>query len=681
MPKNQIDPEDKNQETTEKDDKSTKKEVEGRLPGGIKESKLMAQVQHEYKLAFKHQQSELEKDLLRLKLYNNQKRDKELVGDTTMFSIFQTVLASLYDDRLMVDFRGKEAGDDETADNLDALAEADYDDMEKDVVDYDWDWDTCFFGRGLLLLEEYERDPDTNTFIPIPEVIDPTTFLRDPRAVSVNGNRQGKGAMRFGGREIKINATDIKDHPSFFKDIKIDDIKHGSSTYSLVDKAQEARDEAMGNNTTQKNSESDLGDNAEFSVTEWFTQVEIGGKLKKVKTWWANDRSKLLGFKVFKRDYFPIVDRPLYPTSHSWRGTSIPDLTEDKQRARAIAQNLGLKNLKSDLYPMYIYDTNKVTNRNDLTFDFDKGIGIDADPGVPVGNSVVPLQKSRPNLQLLQFIYDSLDASAQKATATPDIKMGIQSQKDRPLGETNLLSSNVDTRYSLGMKVWGWSEKRFWQQWYHHYKDNFADDIDEKVLRTVGAFGSKWRPLSKEDIIAHIDPDIYIESKAVNRAKDMEDRQMLTEFFQMALADPTVNRRWGFKKLAKLNGLQKDEIDRLFPPTIDERVAEDQNELLNEDKLVPVLPEDDHNVHLELHAMARDTDAAKAHIETHKKALTIKKVHPEWFPENEMDVMMNNEDVGGAGAEQGVPNMPQMGGGRPRSAQSNVAPSMTSNQV
>jgi len=68
---------------------------------------------------------------VRLKLYNNQKRDKETIGDPLLFTIHQTVLASLYSDRLGVDFLGREAGDEETAENLNAMAEYDYDEMEK----------------------------------------------------------------------------------------------------------------------------------------------------------------------------------------------------------------------------------------------------------------------------------------------------------------------------------------------------------------------------------------------------------------------------------------------------------------------------------------------------------------------------------------------------------------------
>lgn len=640
---------------------------------GVDLAKLIAQSQAEHDVAFRHQKPKKDELLVRLKLFNNQKREKGAVGDTTMFSIFQTVLASLYADRLMVDWRGKEDGDEETADNLNALSKSDYDDMEKDIIDYNWDWDTLFAGRGLILMEEFLRDPDQNIFIPLPENIDFTTWLRDPLATSVNGDRSGKGAMRFGGQEIKIGKQEMLDHPLFFKNIKFEELKFGSSTYSLLEDAKVARDNAQNNQTQSKDDEGNLGVNAQYTITEWFTHAEVDGKIKKVKVWLANERTKVVGLKILKRDYWPIQDRVLYQNSHDWDGTSIPDLTEDKQRARAVAQNLGMRAMKADLEPMYIYDTNKVKNKNDLDFEFNKFVGIEANPGQSVGDSIMPLNKANPNMQLLQFIYESIDLSAQKAAAVPDIKMGIQSQADRPLGETNLISSNVDTRFSLSAKVFGWSEKRFWQMhWYNSYKDNFQDDIDEKILRIVGAFGSKWRKLTKKDIICRLDPDVYIESKVVSRAKDMEDRQLLTNYYASVLADPTANRRWAMKDLGRLNGLGKDKIDRLFPPTVDERIAEKQNDLLNEDKLVPVLPEDDHVVHLEIHAMAKETNASKAHIETHIKALSVKKVKPELFPPDQMVSNMGPDAAAGSGKNvmPGVSAMPM----KP------IMPSQTSNQ-
>lgn len=595
---------------------------------------LSSQCQAEYNLSWRHQKPKKDEAEVRLKLYNNQKRNKDAVGDVTLFTIHQTVLASLYIDRLNVAWEGREEGDEETADNLNALSQNDYEEMEKDISDYDWDWDTLFFGRGLLALSEYIREPANGIYLPLPQVIDPIPFLRDPRAVSVNGDRFARGSARFFGWEEKMTKKTMEDHSHIFSDIKFEDLKFGSGTQSILRDAIEARDTARGTQTQRNEGEKNLGVNAEYDITRWYTHVEVGEKIKKVIVYLANDRGKVVGVQILKHDYWPIIDRPLYPTSHDWDGTSIPDLIEDKQRARAVAQNLGLDAMKADLYPMYIYDSNRVTNRKDLDFNFNKFIPIDGKDR-NVADAIMPLIKSRPNMGLLDFIYNSLDTSAQKATGTPELRQGMLSEKQRTLGEINIIASESDTRYSLSAKVFGWSEKRFWRQWYQLYKDNFKEDIDEKVLRITGAFGSKWRPLKRDNIVTKIDPDVKIESEVMNRAKQLEERNALTGYFALALQEPTSNRRWGLKKLGRLNGLEKDEIDRLFPPTIEEREAEQENDKLNNDEFVPVLREQDHNVHLEIHAKANETDSTRAHISTHEKALMIKREAPELFPEEE----------------------------------------------
>ena len=585
---------------------------------------LAAQIQSEYVLSWTHQKPKITEWEARLRLYNNQKREKDTAGDTTLFTVFQTILASLYNDRLMVEWLAMEEGDEETAENLNALSKYDYNQMGKDELDFSWIWDTLFFGRGIMALSEFKRDPKNKTFIPVPEVWDPISFIRDPRATSVNGGVSERNAARFFGRELKMTKQEIQDHPHiFFKDFRT--IKLGGGVRSLLDDAEQARDDAQGRQNQKLKGEAALGENAEYDITEWFTHW----KGSRVKVWLANQRKKVIGFQELKTDYWEVIDRPLYPTSHDWDGTSIPDLIEDKQRMRAVAQNLGIKAMRADLYPMYIYDQNRIKNKADLDFGLNKFIPADGEPQ----SAILPLRKAFPNLPLLDFIYNSLDISAQKATATPEIQQGMQSEQSRTLGEINIIASKVDTRYSLAAKVFGWSEKRFWRQWYQLYKRHFKEDIDDKVLRIVGAFGPKWRPLTRENIIAKIDPDVTIESQVVSRARELEEQQTLTQYFSLALQDPTSNRRWGLKKLGKLSGLEKDEIERLFPPTIDEMIAEDQNKSLSQNKTVEILAEDDHNVHLEIHSKAAATNATYAHIEAHKKALSVKKTRPELFPE------------------------------------------------
>lgn len=637
---------------------------------------LEKQIQAEYNLSWKHQKPKKDKAEMRLKLLNNQMRNPKDVGDTTMFSIFQTILASLYDDRLEVTFGGREEGDEETAENINALAESDFDEMHKDELDFELDWDTCFFGKGLMEEEEYIRDPENNIFIPAPRVLDPITFLRDPLAVSINGDVFHRGSSRFHGYESPMTRDKMEDNSHIFDNIDFKEISHSSSTMSILADAQQARADAQGlQNNLRNKEEGALGANAQYNITTWYTHYrnEKTGKVSKLKVWLSNDRAKVVGLQIIKKDYWQIVDRSLYPHAHDWDGTSIPDLTEDKQRARAVAQNLGLQAMTADLYPSYIYDSNKITNRKDLSLGFNKFIPADG-KNEGIQNAIVPLIKNRPNLQLVDFIMNSLDASAQKATATPELQQGVASQEKRTLGEVNLIASKTDTRYSLSAKIFGWSEKRFWNQWYQLYKDNFKEDIDEKVLRVVGAFGPKWRPLRRDNIVTkNFDPDIKIESRTVSRAKQLEERQALTGYFALALQEPTANRRWGLKKLANLNGLKKDEVERLFPPTIDERIAEDENVPLNEDKLVPIQVADDHNVHLEVHSKANQTKAAMAHIEAHKRALSIKKTNPELFPPDP-----NSTDFQGTD-----PNAPQtqLAKPTPTPMPQGITPSQTSNQM
>jgi len=629
---------------------------------------LQAQVNAEYLLGYDHLQGKITTWLARMRLYNNQKRDQDAVGDTTLFTVCQTVIASLYMDRLTSEWAGREEGDEETAENLDALADYDYDEMKKYMTDYDWIWDAVFFGRGILSFQEYIRNPKKNIFLPVPEVIDPTTFLRDPLATSINGTLLAKNAARFFGRELRMTRDQIETNTNMFKELDFENIKYGKSTRSLMERSKEERDAAQGRENQKNKGEAGLATNAQYDVLEWYTHFKEGDTIKKVKCWLTNEAKKIIGVKEIGKvsDLWPVIDRPLYPTSHDWDGTSVPDLIEDKQRARAIAQNLGLKMMESDLYPSYVFDQNRITNRHDLDFNINKFIPVNEGD---VRAAIAPLQKAHPDMALLNFIYTTLDISGQKATATPDIKMGMQSQADRPLGETNLIASNTDTRYSLSAKIFGWSEKEFWLQWYRMYKENFKEKIDEKVVRLVGAFGAKWRPLTKKDIITpRLDPDVKIESQVISRAKQLEERMALTNYFTLAFQDENTNKRYGLKRLGKLNGMKKDELERLFPPTIDERIAEDENDVLNEDKVATIRAEDDHNTHLEIHSKAKDTNATMAHIEAHKRALSIKKVNPELFPEEPITTAFQQPGTN----KMPTPNQPKM---KP------MMPSQTSNTI
>lgn len=614
---------------------------------------LIDQIEREYRLAYDNMKPKWDEWEVRLKLYNNQKRDKEAIGDPLIFTIHQSVLAALYTDRLTSSFEAREDGDYERTEQLNPMAEFDYDEMEKDIIDYDWDWDTLFFGVGYTLMMEFDGEAQ----VPVPEVLDPMTVLMDPWAKSTQGvGRKHAGAAQFFGWEAGATIRELKDAGVYFnlKNLKQD--TGADPIRSLIDRNHDARNEAHGLANVRNKSYQLLGDNRRHRVLNWITWYN--GDLCFVTL--AEDRSKVIRFQKLPRKIIPVVQRNLFPISHELHGVSIPDLVEDKQRARAVLQNLALKKAKLDVLPRYLYNSLKIKNRRDLDPEFNKHIAIEGDPS----GAITPVQTNAVKAEV-QYILDLLDTSAQRATATPEQQQGVPSTQRRTLGELQLVDANVDTRYSLAARIFGWSEKRFWQEWYFLYKEYFADTVDEKMVRIAGVGGPSWKKLTRENIIATVDPDVKIESKVI---VDSERRQELATYRAYVgdiIADPNANVRYAFKHLGKLSGLRRDHIDRLLPQTPDELQADAENEALAKNQKAVVLPTDDDLTHLIMHDSAPDTPAKYAHINAHKRALLLKKTRPELFDQQGAFGM---PDAGGGGMNPTDRQPLPAGGGVPQRA-------------
>lgn len=573
---------------------------------------LIAKVQREYKQAVDYKQPKLDKWIANLKLYNNQKKDESKIGHPLLFTVMQSIIANLYRDRLDVVFSPRAEGDEDTADNLTKMAEYDYELMRKDQIDYHWDWDACFFGRGFVLLSEFVKDKKTGYIAPKPEMLDPLVVLHDPYATEVANARYIGWITHATKWELEVSGL--------YKNLN--DLEKAEDNDSYYKKAKQARVDSAGQN--EPNTEDE-----DYELLHWFT-FEDG---KRVFITLANKRSLIIRKVDVKDSEFPIIDRAMYPTSHEWDGLSIPDLVGDEQKAIATMKNLGVDVTQAGLYPMYLYDKNQITNASDLDFAFNKAIGVNN-----VGTAVQPMNPVQPNVGLVDYIVSSLEKSAQRAVATSDTQAGVIEDTKRTASEITLAAQNSNARYGLSAKVFGWSEKAFWYQWYKLYKDNFKDDIDEKMIRLTGVLGRSNKPLKKENIIAEIDPDIQVESRVMKEADKARELQMLTNVVAMAGKVPEANMKFGIKKIAETSGLTRSDIEQLFPKTQDEYQAEGENNLLNRDEFVPVKREDDHQTHIIIHARASDNPSTYAHVRTHIEAMRLKKVNPELFPQEQSDV-------------------------------------------
>ena len=596
----------------------------------IGEDKILAQVQKEYGVCYNFMRPKITEWLLRLTVYNNQKRDKKKIGDPLLFTVFQTLLASLYTDQLNVKFLPREQGDIETAENLNALAEYDHDKMKKRIIDFEWDWDTLFFGNSPLLIQEFNR----KEMCPFPQVMDPCTLLRDPRAVAMNGDARGNNAARFWGREIALTGWELKNNKTYFN---IKELKVGRELKSLLAKAKQKRRAAQGLSELPTGKEDDIGENSQYDILEWYTHI----KGKKYLLGLGNGKTTLVRMTALKGKEWPVINRKLFPTAHDWDGVSVPDLVEDKQRARAVLQNIGLDSAKADVNPMYLFAEDRIKNRADLNFGFNKFVRVKGDS---TQGAIEPMNKPVVHQQV-SWIMDLLDTSSQRALATPEIQQGVQPEKARTLGELELVSSKVDTRYSLAAKVFGWSEKEFWARWYQLYKTHFKDKIDEKIIRLTGVWGPEFRPLKKKDIIGGTDPDVDIESKNISETERMIKRNAFVNFFGLVINDPEVNRRYAERHLAELNGFKRDEIKVLFPPILDEMEAEKENEMIENKERPRVEIRQDHQVHLMIHAKLNDSRIRDDHIEAHKFAMYQKKLNEILFQPTEEQPQMGQPKI------------------------------------
>lgn len=604
---------------------------------------LVAQVEEEYQLAWKFMQPKIAEWLVRLKLYNNQKRDKDKVGSPDLYTMFQTVLASLYDDKLGVTFKGRLENDEDKAENLNMLAEYDHAEMLKDEHDYAWDWDALFFGRGLSLFTNF----DTESKTPIPTVIDPTTFLRSPHAISVNGNRAGEGTMRYGGYEVRLTKAEMKGNSAYFN---IGQLKRGEDLQSLIATTSRSRMAAQGlsdvfgfDNLT--------GSNAEYTILRWFTNW----KGKKVLVELGNNRTQVVRLQEIPWDLWPVIDRTFSPISHDWDGVSIPDIIEDKQRFRSVLLNVAGDTEKANLNGMYLFHEDRFKKTQDFNFKFGKWIPVRGQGALQ--DAAQPLQ-TRQVGQGVKFIMEFLDLAAQKALATPDIQQGQQAKGDPTLGALEMQASRVDTRYSLTAKVFGWSERAFWKQWYRIY-DHYFPGLGTKVARLEGAFGPKWRDISAKDITTQhpMGPEVEIESRTLSEAKKMRNYQAFSDYATKISADQTLIEKdstYLWRKVGKLI-MPKDEVERIIPLTIDEYQAKEENDLLNEGQTPPISIEQNHQVHLRVHAGAKDNEVTRAHIKAHIKMLMEKRLNPTVFPPTDEERMKLMENGGASATPPGSP--------------------------
>ena len=113
-------------------------------------------------------------------------------------------------------------------------------------------------------------------------------------------------------------------------------------------------------------------------------------------------------------------------SSNRW---SVPDLLKINNAKSVI--RVAIK--KADLYPMYLYNRDKILNKRDLDFAFNKFIAVRGD----VEGAVVPMNKAVARQNETINEEQLLDRDIEAATGADKVTQGITSSGERTAQKYN----------------------------------------------------------------------------------------------------------------------------------------------------------------------------------------------------------------------------------------------------
>lgn len=606
-----------------------------------------------YQESFEFLQARKKRQVQQLILLNNLQRGDQNIASTMLLTLFNRILSNLYDDKMQVKFVPGEEMDQRKVNSLNILAQNDYREMDKARLDYDWDWDTLFFGRGYMETLNF----NTKTKIMEPEVINPLVFGYDPYFAEVQD-------WRYYWKWITKSKYGINGIDNLIKTGKITGIQSSNELASGIESTlwdyKVTREQAR--KAVAPPSDSLNGD--VFQILEMYGYDKDGDRCV---YWYDRDISKeLFHEKLDLRDAddgkasnWPIVVKEAFREPHSSVVFSVADLLDDKHRAKSVLLNLALMAAKDAANPLYGYNPDKV---KDITQFFSRQIN----QHIPMESSDAawPLNTKDPMPSGLAAFMQMLTQEANDPVGTgmalAPAKKGKQSAT-----ETAIQQQLNDLAQSLQSKVMQFGEEEFWKHWYQRYK-RYSSVGDEKIATIVGVKGMTFEKIDLGDIHTKYPPGVLIFS-----AKEAEYKQLVLRRDLMQMY-PQLQESLGpegmklFNKYVFLPKLLDDPqiIDILVPKTLDEIKAENENDQIIENQMPQVADTDNHMEHIAVHMMAKNTWAKWVHIAWHEELLGQQK-------QQEMQ-QAQQQAQGDQGKPQGDAKKPKVGADKkdPQSAAS-----------
>lgn len=573
-----------------------------------------------YVESFNFLQERKRRQVNQLVLMNNLNRGDQNIASTLLLTLFNRVLSSLYDDKKQIKFLPSQGITQDQINTFNTLAQSDYLEMNKAKLDYDWAWDTLFFGRGYLETLRFDKKRK----ILEPHVINPLVFGYDPYFENPQDWRyywkwvtKSKWELQRLIASGKITGvSSVKDIPSGI-DPYLYDYKQRR------DKAKKAVEPSL-----------DPMDGDVYQILEFFGHDEDGKKcvywldkgfstilMKEELDLRDGDEIEVNGKKVWSSKW-PIVVKEAFREPHSSVVFSVADLLEDKHRAKSVLLNLAYIAAKDKANPIYGYNPDKV---RDITQFFSRQIN----QHIPMDDETAawPLNTQDPmSAGLIQFI------SILTTEANDPVGTGLVGQPQQDTGSDTATEAAItqqmnDMAQSLQSKVMQFGEAEFWGHWFHRYA-RYGKECRTKMANIVGAKGVESIVTDLSDFDTNYPPGVMVFSAKDAEYKELVKRRDYMQLYPQLATTMSPDGMRNFNKYVFFPLFLDDPslIDVILPDTIDELKAQNENEQLRRNLMPDVADTDNHETHIYAHSSSwPKTWATWIHIQWHQDLLAQQK--------------------------------------------------------
>lgn len=557
-----------------------------------------------------------------------------------MLTLFDRVMSSVYDDKIQVKFLPSQGITQNQINSYNLLAQSDYQEMGKAKIDYDWCWDTLFFGRGYMETVRF----DMKKKIMQPHVINPLNFGYDPY---FENPQEWRYYWKWLSKS-KVELKKLQKAGLLKQDVNLDNLQSGIDPY-LWDykvKRDQAREgiapsiEAVGGDVFQVLEF--YGYNEEGDKCVYWTDKNFSVILYEKKLDFQDGNEVIMpdGKGVMMDSKWPIVVKEAFKVPHSSIPISVADLLEDKHRAKSVLLNLAYIAAKDTANPIYGYNPDKVRDQSQfLNRQINQHIPMDDE------TAAWPLNKANAMSPELQAFIQYLDTEAEEPMGAGRPTQATGSTAAGTATQAAINQQLNDMASSLLSKVMQFSEQEFWSHWFYRYARH-ASELKEKTANIIGVKGVDSQIISLDDFKADFPPGVFVFSAKEAEYKNLVKRRDFMELYP-ALAqtlDPDGMRNFQKHVFFPLMIDDPATIDVMLPKTLDEIKAEEENQRLQKDEFVEVAETDDHTTHIYTHRMVTPkTWNMWLHIDWHEKMLAEQKKQEMMAQQQEMAGSMTSK--------------------------------------